>query len=155
MDTGVFGRSQGYLGVFDPTLPYEPKYRTYKDLDDEKRRELLLWEHNFGDPEAHERPFGQVGLAKGFASWKTGLPSYRIVTDAPYLMEEGWTIWGGSAVLPGGLVTLFSGVAEYQDEFISEIMGQAIRVVTRDIVLHPETGIRPNKLVTFLGEDNN
>jgi hypothetical protein len=73
-----------------------------------------------------------IATRKGIVSLRTGLPSSMVQTQYPYLYKEGDTKWGGSTVMPGGVVVAFSGVQAVFDEMIAEWMASAIRALSRN-----------------------
>lgn len=152
MSGGIFKRAAGHLVVLDPRLPYEPKYRSFRD--DNFLDEVVLYQYSWGDPTTWEAPFGWVALSKAYASWKTGLPSREIQQMHPYLYEEGWTKYGGSVVLPGGLVVAFSGIQPWFDEMISGWMAYAIQGLCLDAMHRPNDGVMANEGLIFLGEES-
>jgi hypothetical protein len=155
MNSGVVKREQGWLVVLNPRIPQEPKYMLNIGQHDNPKREvpfdeLVLFDCGWDLPKNWDHPYDAVARAKAFASWKTGLPAHRIQQEAPYLYEEGWTKYGGSAVGEGGLVVAFSGVEEYFDQMFSEMMVAAIKGVCLHKMHGPE-GVIANEDITFLG----
>ncbi len=129
MNDQIVNRRVGHLIVLDPIIPREPRFKNWSLKQDSPFRELVLFEYSFGLTEAWTARYDEIASAKAYASWKTGLPAQLIQQVAPYLYEEGWTKWGGSAVGEGGLVVAFSGVEAYFDQMFSEMMLAAIKAV--------------------------
>ncbi len=156
LELGAFKRTDGQLIVLDPSRPYT---KDFEDLereiaagDEEALRkfwlEVVLNEWDFGDKANWEHPYDFVAASKAFISWRTGLPSHMVQQLYPYLYKQGDTKWGGSTVLPGGLVIAFSGVEWYYDQMIAEMMGSAIKAVCL-------AGMKPvlaDDSITFLGD---
>ncbi|MCL2869445.1 hypothetical protein FWF48_01380 [Candidatus Saccharibacteria bacterium] len=87
------------------------------------------------DPKAKDAAkYRELALAKAFVSLKTGMASSLVQTQYPYLYDAGDTKWGGSTIMPGGIIIGFSGVQAVFDEMIAEWMASAIRAIYRDIM---------------------
>jgi len=93
-----------------------------------------------------------IAISKAYVSISTGLPSSVVQQQCPYLYEAGDTKWGGSTVMPGGVVVAFSGVQTVFDEMIAEMMASAIRGLCRWEMTKPE-GIMDNES-DFIGVRN-
>lgn len=154
MDNGPFNRSQGHLVVVNPSIPWEPKYKSWDSVDGAHFFEAILFEADLGDPGEWEFRFADVARAKAFASWKTGLTTHEIQQIAPYLYQEGWTKHGGSAVAPGGFVVAFSGVQGYFDRMIAEWMISACRAVCMHRMHDKTDGVMSAADIDFLGRRN-
>ena len=85
--------------------------------------------------------YTEIAFAKADISVRTGMPSSIVQQQFPYLYQEGDTKWGGSTVLPGGVVVAFSGVQAVFDEMISEWMASAIRALCRHEMTRPDGGV--------------
>ncbi len=155
LDLGAFKRTDGELIVLNPNVPYTREYASLEKRiaagDEEALKffwdEVVLKSWEFGERSGWEHPYDRVAASKAFISWRTGLPSHMVQQLYPYLYNEGDTKWGGSAVLPGGLVIAFSGAEWYYDQMISEMMGSSIKAVCLG-------GMKPvleDDKITFLG----
>lgn len=78
-----------------------------------------------------------IATQKAELSLRTGLPSSVVQHQYPYLYQEGDTKWGGSTVLPGGVVVAFSGVQAVYDEMFAEMMASAIKGLCRYEMVKP------------------
>lgn len=79
----------------------------------------------------------EIAHAKAQVSMRTGMTSSEVQTQYPYLYENGDTKWGGSTIMPGGVVIAFSGVQAVYDEMISEWMASTIRALCRNEMTRP------------------
>lgn len=143
--TGPFKRKHGFLLVLDPLVRYDNALHG-EGPTTEAFEDAFLFRRDYGDPGSWEHDYTAVARAKAWASWKTGLSSLDIRQQAPYLYEHGMTKWGGSIVLPGGLVIAFSGFEEYFDQMICEMMGAAIK----GLCLHEARALMEDGSITFL-----
>lgn len=73
-----------------------------------------------------------IAMAKAELSNRTRLRSSTVQQAHPELFIRGDVKWGGSTILPSGLVVAFSGVQAVFDEMISEWMASAIRALCRN-----------------------
>lgn len=145
---GIIKRDHGCLVVLDPKIPYEPKYKTAGPLFE---KDVVIFEHQYegAGSESWEHPYDLIALSKAFISWKTGLPSRQVLMEAPHLYEVDMTKFGGSAV-ENGLVVAFSGVEEYFDQMISEMMLAAIKGVCLHEMFKPD-GVMADVDIDFIG----
>jgi len=144
---GIIKRGDGCLIVCDPSIPYEPKYKTAGPSFEEG---VVIFEHQYASgSESWEHPYDLIALSKAFIGWKTGKPSRQVLMEAPHLYEVDMTKYGGSAV-ENGLVVAFSGVEEYFDQMISEMMVAAIKGVCLHEMFKPD-GVMATADLDFIG----
>jgi hypothetical protein len=151
----------GFLVVLDPTVPSSRsgspgslRLGWHPGLEKVMQRpfvdKVVLFSESFGDREEWAYPFEEIALAKAYASWMTGLPSYRIQQDAPYLYQEAMAKYGGSAVdITGQLVVAFSGFEDYFDQMISEAMLAAIKATCLHDMYRP-AGLMENERIHII-----
>ncbi|HVX48235.1 MAG TPA: hypothetical protein VHA05_02670 [Candidatus Saccharimonadales bacterium] len=144
----IVKRRQGFMVVLNPKIQREPKY---KKPDAKFMEDVVLFTSHFGNPEEWDHPFDDIAISKAFISWMTGLPSRQVQLMYPYLYQEGWTKFGGSAVRPGNLIAAFSGVEEHYDEMFAALMLDAITGVCLH-EMHGPDGVMAHKSITYLGE---
>jgi hypothetical protein len=123
---GEFNKFAGTIIVVDPRVIDRPKDE-HVDRVFDSAIIFTAFVDGVEDPN-----YTEVAYSKALVSWRTGLPSSIVQMSEPYAYSEGDTFWGGSTVLPGGLVVAFSGVQQCHDEAISEVMASTIRSISRD-----------------------
>ncbi|MFC9355252.1 hypothetical protein ACFTZB_01545 [Rhodococcus sp. NPDC057014] len=89
----------------------------------------VVYRRSWGEKKDWRGPYDAIAESKARISWTTGLPSHAVQQLHPYLYQQGWTKWGGSAVGEGGLVVAYSGDKWFHDQFYSELVVSAIKVV--------------------------
>ncbi|MBV6758588.1 hypothetical protein [Rhodococcus opacus] len=89
----------------------------------------VVYRRSWGEKKDWRGPYDAIAESKARISWTTGLPSHTVQQLHPYLYQQGWTKWGGSAVGEGGLVVAYSGDKWFHDQFYSELVVSAIKVV--------------------------
>jgi hypothetical protein len=97
-------------------------------LDPTSAEGAVLFEGRVSDEDVDR--YGEIARAKAALTRRTGLPTARVASDAPFLFTDGDIKWGGSTIRDG-LVVAFSGVQGQYDEVISEWMASAIRGMCR------------------------
>lgn len=133
----ILSRYAGHVVVLNPSIPYEPKYRSVINSDgeiNEKFFDLALWENSFGGDDLKQM-YITIARAKAFTSFMTGLPSHLVQQQFPSLYIPGMTKWGGSAIAgvgPMRLIVAFSGVQWNFDQMISEMMISAIQALCHE-----------------------
>lgn len=150
-EQGIIKRDHGCLVVLNPTRPFSAKTR-YDRPEFEFEDDLILFEKEFGNYRKWEHQYHAIAVSKAFISWKTGLSSRQVQLEAPYLYSDGMTKFGGSAVGEGGLVVAFSGVEEWFDQMISEMMLAAIKGVCLH-EMHKPNGVMANNVIECIGEE--
>lgn len=118
---GIANKLAGCIIVLDPS-PYQHGDGVV-DLP-------ILFFDTVGERDDNQK-YITIASEKAYVSWRTCHTSGFVQHDAPYLYRPGDVKWGGSTVLPGGLVIAFSGVQAVLDEAVSESMGSWIKGICR------------------------
>lgn len=122
-EKGIVRRNHCGLVILDPTILYFPM----RTRDEEWNRfvtEAVLYIARVGDRRQWEHHYDLIALRKAWLTWKYRLPSRIIQNSFRYFLEEFDTIFGGSVIDEGGLITSFSGVHPEHDEgFANMAMG--------------------------------
>ncbi len=98
------------------------------------------------DPDQDQK-YVEIASKKALLSARTGMPSSVIQQQCPHLYEIGDTKWGGSTVMPGGIVVAFSGVQAVFDEMIAEWVASAIRAICRYEMTKPDGVMLANSAI--------
>lgn len=104
--------------------------RTGFAYDEEAFQADILHRYDIGDRDKWEAPFDEIAYRKCFQSWRSGLSTHEIQTQAPHLLEVGDTVYFGS-VVSDGIVVACSGIQPYFDEMISSWVLAAIKALCK------------------------
>lgn len=112
-------RKSVYVVVTDPNKSYDrgDNFET-----------SILWQGFIGE---ENEQYKKVALGKAKLSWETGLPSKTVTELFPELLQPGDSVWGGSVVQKFTktiMVISASGLTEYEDQFVSEMIWAAIKM---------------------------
>lgn len=92
----------------------------------------ILHEESFGEGEDKWRNrHDEIALAKARLCFRTGMVARTVLTDAPWLFEEGDTRFPGG-VIENGLVVAASGLKDHFDELFSWMVLSAIQALCRE-----------------------
>jgi hypothetical protein len=138
---GVFKRKDLHIVVSVPGIPPGSLSR------EEWMKKGILFEHSIGDSSMWEYPYDAIARSKCYLSWCHGMPTQILQTRAPWCLDEGDTIYYGSAV-SDGLVVAVSGVQPYYDQMISEMVLSACRALCIDAY----TALVADSSVQFVGK---
>lgn len=127
-------RDELWVVVVNPVLPYGSV---------SSFEQAIMFEKGIGYPDPKYR---EVARSKAKISWRTGLPSHVVQQQAPYLLTDGDTKWGGSTVTPEGLIVACSGVEWYMDQLMAEMIAATIKALSIGEMLK----IMEDKSITFL-----
>jgi len=97
-----------------------PYVHVMKELGDKSD-----WKTRWGD----DSDFEAIALSKVNQAWNNSMSNRTIVGDFPWLLENGDTLYTGSACESSGLAVAVSGSHEYVDEAVSWVVWNVIRML--------------------------
>lgn len=146
----ALSRKQGHLVVLR-AVPWQPRY--HNSESDAFRSEVILREYTWWNGlDELEKPFDMVARSKAFASFVTGLPSHKL-NKYPWMYQQCWTRWGGSAILkPEGanvaLIVAYSGGKAKQDRKVSK---RSLNLIAEACLWQFEDEVLPHQNVMWIG----
>lgn len=93
-----------------------------------------LFGKQIGEVRDWEHPYFRIAVSKAEITARTGRSSREAHEVAPWLLEQGDTLYWGSAI-EDNIVVACSGVQPWYDEMLSKMIIAAIKAICTELVL--------------------